>query len=85
MLKLHPGNEDVLDRCSSALAYLCYDSSTAEQIADQGAVEAVLTSIDSNVDLPSESSECCGLICVFFFCGMALCDAEQSCRHFCAV
>lgn len=58
VLKLHPGDEDVLDRCSAALAHLCYDAGTAEQIAEQGAVDAVLASIDANSNLPAESSEC---------------------------
>jgi hypothetical protein len=54
-MKLHPGNEDVLDRCAMCLSHLCYDPATAEQIADQGGVDAVLASIDSNKNLPSES------------------------------
>jgi hypothetical protein len=55
VLKLHPGNEDVLDRCATCLKYLAYDAATAEQIADEGGVEAVLASIDANPDLPPES------------------------------
>jgi hypothetical protein len=55
VMKLHPGNEDVLDRCAMCLSHLCYDPATAEQIADQGGVDAVLASIDSNKNLPSES------------------------------
>ncbi|GMI17199.1 hypothetical protein TrLO_g6315 [Triparma laevis f. longispina] len=55
VMKLHPGNEDVLDRCAMCLSHLCYDPTTAEQIADQGGVDAVLASIDSNKNLPSES------------------------------
>ena len=35
VLKLHPGNEDVLDRCANSLGHLCFDQATAEQIADQ--------------------------------------------------
>jgi len=55
VLKLHPGNEDVLDRCASCLKYLAYDATTAEQIADNGGISAVLASIDANPDLPAES------------------------------
>ena len=55
VLKLHPGNEDVLDRCASSLSHLCHDQATAEQIADQGGVAAIIASIDANKNISAES------------------------------
>ena len=55
VLELHPGDEDVLSRCSSCLASLSCDAAAALQIAEEGGVAAVLASIDANPDLDPES------------------------------